>query len=59
MALLKITEIFAYVQEMCSDQIIGKKSNRRISKWWLKENEAHQVFQKTIIFYHLIRTRTK
>ena len=43
MALLKITEIFAYVLEMCCDQIIGKRANRWISKWRVKENKAYQI----------------
>ena len=36
--------------------MVGNKAKGRISKRVLKENQAHQVFQKTNISYSLIRT---
>ena len=35
----------------------GNKTQERISKQWLQENKAHQIFRKTNISYPLIRTR--
>ena len=37
---------------------VVNKAKRRISKRVFQENQARQIFRKTKISYHLIRTRT-
>ena len=41
-----------------SSEIVGDKAKGRISKRVFEENKARQIFQKTNIFYPLIRTHT-
>ena len=38
-------------------ELLGNKAKGRISKRFLQENKARQIFQKTNISYSLIRTR--
>ena len=38
--------------------LVGNKAKGRISKWVFQENKARQIFQKTNIFYPLLRTGT-
>ena len=38
-------------------KIVSNKAKVRITKRWLQENKARQIFQKTNISYPLIRTR--
>ena len=37
--------------------IVGNNAKEKISKWWLQENKAYQIFRKTNISYRLIRIR--
>ena len=38
--------------------IVGKKARGWIWKWWLQENKARKIFQKTNLSYPLILSRT-
>ena len=38
--------------------IVGNEAQDQISKRLFQENKARQIFKKTNISYHLIRTRT-
>ena len=38
--------------------IVGNEAQDQISKRLFQENKARQIFRKTNISYHLIRTRT-
>ena len=38
--------------------IVGNEAQDQISKRLFHENEARQIFRKTNISYHFIRTRT-
>ena len=40
-------------------EIVGNKTEMRISNWVFQENKAHQIFQKRNIFYLLLRTSTR
>ena len=41
---------------LIKDAIVGNKAEVQISKRMFQDNKAHQIFQKTDIFYPLIRT---
>ena len=38
--------------------IVGNREKATISKRWLQDSKARQIFRKTANFYHLIRTCT-
>ena len=40
------------------EYLVGNKAKGQISKRMFQENKERQIFQKTNIFYPLIRTRT-
>ena len=42
----------------CDLDIVGNKPKGRISKREFQVSKAQQIFRKTNIYYHLIRTRT-